>query len=152
MAGPDVRPKLIMRNIFLVLAAATSFASLAACTPYGEIRVVKTSKTGGEMALVGVRDLARQKAEAEMARTCGASNFEVLEEGETVVGQVETTSGNQSTSNTRTIFGRPATSTSGSSHTETTQKTEWRLKYACKGADGGKPSAGAKVREVVVVF
>lgn len=138
-----------MKSSFL-LGAFVVFGSFVACTPTGDIRVVKTSKTGGEMALIGVRDLARQKAEAEMARTCGANNFEVLEEGEAVVGQVEHSQGNAQ--NTRTIFGRPAVSTSSTS--ETTQKTEWRLKYSCKGSENaaGKPQQGAKIHEVVVVF
>ncbi len=147
-----------MKKSFLLLGAFSVFGTLAACSPYGDIRVVKTAKSGGEMALVGQRELARQKADAEMARNCGANNFDVLEEGETVVGQVEHSSGSQSTSNTRTLFGRPATSTSGSSTTETTQKTEWRLKYVCKGAEpaptekASTPGNGAKIREVVVVF
>jgi hypothetical protein len=141
-----------MRTITALLVILSASASLAACTPYGEIRVVKTSKSGGEMALLGVRDLARQKAEAEMARACGANNFEVLEEGEAVVGQVEHAQGSTSSTNGRTIFGRPAAVTSGSSQTETTQKTEWRLKYSCRGEGGSKPTAGAQIREVVVVF
>lgn len=148
-----------MTKSSLLLLAFVMFGSMVACTPYGEIRVVKTTKGGGEMALLGQRELARQKAEAEMARTCGAGRFEVLEEGETVVGQVEQSSGSQSTSNTRTFFGRPAQTTSGSSTTETTQKTEWRLKYACKGDGEGKPGVAAepgkpsaKVHEVVVIF
>jgi hypothetical protein len=101
---------------------------------FGNIRVVKTSKAGGEIALLGSRDEAREMANAEMARNCGGNNYEVLEEGETVVGQVEQTSGSQTNTAGRTWYGAPATQTTGSSTTTTSQRTEWRLKYQCKGA------------------
>ena len=103
------------------------------------------------MALLGERALARQKGEAEMARTCGAGKYEVLEEGEAVIGSVAETQGSSLTSNSKTIFNVPALRTSGASTTETTQKTEWRLKYTCKGADGEKQGA-ARIHELVVTF
>jgi hypothetical protein len=108
------------------------------------IRVVRASKSGGEIALIGDREQAKEKAIVEMERTCGGPQTYVLvEEYEAVVGEVSDSRGNAQAG--RGIFGNPEVRTS--EHTETTQKTEWRVKYECKGAaqpaPAGNPPAGA---------
>lgn len=136
---------------FLILGAAA--AALVACSG---IRVVKASKAGGEIALIGDREAAMEKAKEEMARTCGgADKYEVIEEGEAVIGAVT----NESGSANRNIFG--GVSMHGQS--ETTQKTEWRVKYGCKGvaqpapapAGSGAPPAGtpaSQIHELVIRY
>src|SRR5689334_8984588 len=128
-----------MKNVSIVLGVACVLG-VAGCSG---IRVVKASKSGGEIALIGDREAAMEKARVEMERTCGGPQaYEVVEEGEAVVGEVSDSRG-QATGG-HTIFGDPAVRTS--QHTETTQKTEWRVKYACKGAaqppPAGNPPAG----------
>lgn len=110
---------------FFVLFVAGG--ALAACGP--SIRVVKAAKTGGDIALVGDREGAMELAKAEMARTCGgADRYDILEEGEAVIGEVTNASAH------RGVFG----GISGQS--ESTQKTEWRVKYGCKGAAQPTPA------------
>ena len=128
-----------MKNVSIVLGVACVLG-LTACSG---IRVVRASKAGGEIALIGDREGAMEKARGEMERTCGGPQaYEVVEEGEAVIGEVSDSRG-QATGG-KTIFGDPAVRTS--EHTETTQKTEWRVKYACKGAaqppPAGNPPAG----------
>jgi len=114
-----------MKNVLVFAALGIA---LTACSG---IRVVRASKAGGEIALIGDREGAMDKARDEMARVCGGPNaYEVVEEGEAVVGEVTDTRG--SASQGTGVFGQPTTY--GSAHSETTQKTEWRVKYACKGA------------------
>lgn len=140
---------------------------LAGCSG---IRVVKANKAGGEIALIGNREDAMEKARLEMARTCGGpQNYEVMEEGETVVGQTTQTSGSQQTESGQTWSGRPATRTTGNSTQETRDATEWRVKYSCKGAavaaapatDGTPvpapapapaPSPGSQIHELVIRY
>jgi len=112
------------------------------------IRVVKASKSGGEIALIGDREAAMEKARLEMANTCGGpQNYDIMEEGETVVG-------------THTTASEQTTRTTGSQ--DTVQKTEWRVKYACKGvpqpvpagapAPAPAPMPQARVIHEVVVY
>ena len=55
--------------------------ALTACS--AGVRVVQTSKTGGEVALVGSRESAMPKARDDMARACGGVDaYEITEEGE----------------------------------------------------------------------
>jgi hypothetical protein len=97
--------------------------SLAACT-FGNYRVVKKVPNGGEVALEGMRDEARQKAEGYMKEQC-SSGYDVLEEGEAVVGQESSAQSRPGT----TLLGTKSTNTNVS----TTDKREWRIKYQCKG-------------------
>lgn len=110
--------------------------ALLACG--GSIRVVKASKAGGEIALIGDRQSAMDKARAEMDRVCGGP-WDIQEEGEQVIGSVTNEQG-QASQGTG-IFGQPVTNTS--SQSETTQKTEWRVRYTCKTAEqsAGNPPA-----------
>lgn len=138
------------QSVAFVLVLATAGVTLVACSG---IRVVKASKSGGDIALIGNREEAMEKAKVEMARTCGgADRYDILEEGEAVIGEVTNASAN------RNVFG----GISGQS--ESTQKTEWRVKYGCKGVaqptpagtgappapSGGTPSS--QIHEVFVRF
>lgn len=148
-----------MKNVTIFTLGAACLLGLSACSG---IRVVKASKAGGEIALIGDREAAMEKARGEMERTCGGpGNYEVVEEGEAVIGEVSDSQGSARAGHG--VFG-PSVRTS--EHTETTQKTEWRVKYACKGAaqppatnppaggapatTGGTPSG--QLHEVIVRF
>lgn len=113
-------------NIVILSVVATALTALAGCSG---IRVVRASPQGGEIALLGNREDAMEKARLEMQRTCGGQ-YTIVEEGETVVG--EQTNGSSTTEQGRTWSGRPASRTSTSSTTR--DVTEWRVKYACGAA------------------
>lgn len=137
-------------RIGFVLLGLTSIATFGAGCIHGNYRVVKTIPNAGEVALEGPQEEARQKAEGYMAGRC-PSGYEILEEGEAVVGQ-------NATSDTRTgktFFGAPTSQT----QTSTTDKREWRIKYQCKGAaPAGAPAAAAgaatqgAIEEVIIRF
>ena len=144
----------IIRSSFVATALVAAAVALAGCSA---IRVVKANKAGGEIALLGNREDAMTKAGVEMNRICGAHGFEVVEEGEAVIG-THSTSEEQAVGG-RTFFGAPAVKTTGS--TDTVQKTEWRVKYICKGVDQpAAPSAAppaapmpvGKIHELIVRF
>jgi hypothetical protein len=81
--------------------------ALAACG--AGIRVVQTTKTGGEIALEGSRESAMPKAREQMARVCGGVNaYEVTDEGEA------------------STFDKPTP--------PVTDPREWRIRYRCKTA------------------
>jgi len=103
--------------------------SLATGCTFGNARVVRETKSGGEIALEGMRDEAQKKADAVMASKC-PSGFEVDEQGEAVVGST-TDSQTQAGSRSGFTFGRPTSNTQSSSR----DATEWRIKYHCKGAE-----------------
>ncbi|WP_437289496.1 hypothetical protein [Sorangium sp. So ce406] len=153
-----------------VLIASFALSATAGCglKPYGDVRVVRRTKVGGELAILGDREVAMQKANTTMATTCGGpESFEIVEEGETVVGEESTSESSEQRE--KDFFGpkrRKQESTS------TTQKTEWRVKYECKkdepaaekapadeaapaddgsGAVEGK-TEGRRVHEVIIRF
>jgi hypothetical protein len=133
--------KIKLSLIVLTLSAAAS----AGCAG---IRVVKRTPVGGEIALVGVREEAQAKANEYMARQC-PSGYEVVEEGEAVVGQETTTT----TTKGRGLFGDKQLQSNSTS----VDKREWRVKYQCKAAPtapagGGVTTGRGPVREVVVTF
>ncbi|HEU4406107.1 MAG TPA: hypothetical protein VFS43_12635 [Polyangiaceae bacterium] len=136
---------------------AIAFFSLAAAGCSG-IRVVKRTPSGGELALVGAREGAQQKANEYMAGQC-PGGYDVLEEGEAVVGQETSTTSRP----TRGLFGDRQVQSNSVSE----DKREWRVKYQCKGAEPPaapaaapadpaapalKTSRAGAVREVVVTF
>ena len=142
----------VVRSSVITTALIAAVATLSGCSG---IRVVKASKAGGEIALLGNREEAMTKATMEMNRMCGPSGFNIVEEGETVIGTHSTSSG-QTTAG-HTFFGAPATRSSGT--TDTIEKTEWRVKYTCNGAaqpptpaPAPAPMPGAKIHELVVRF
>jgi hypothetical protein len=136
-------------SVRTVLGIAMSL-SLAACS-FGNYRVVKKVQNGGEVALEGMQEPAREKATAYMAEQC-PSGVEIVEEGEAVVGQNASSESRPGT----TLFGTKTTNTS----TSTTDKREWRIKYQCKGSapatEKASPPAGTKpsgkIHEIVIYF
>ncbi len=119
---------------------SVALVSLAGCS---SIRVVKTTPEGGVLALQGSQDGAREKAVAYMQEKC-SSGYDVVEEGEAVIG--ENTQGNAS----RGLFNSVNTSSTS------TQKTEWRITFKCKGGAGASSDTSGKtsgqLQTVVVRF
>jgi hypothetical protein len=120
---------------FLIVFAALA---LAACS--GSYRVVKKTQAGGEVALVGPQESAREKADEYMRTQCPAG-FDIVEEGEAVVGSTTTA---RTADGGKNIFGQKTSTTTADS----TDKREWRIKYQCKNA----APAEARVRELVILF
>ncbi len=132
-----------MKKAIPFLLALGSVIGLSAQLGCSGIRVVRESKTGGEIALLGGREGAMEKANAEMARKCGGpGTYEIVEQGEVVVGETSSTNTNSTTSEGKTWSGKPATKTKTTSTTDTNQKTEWRVIYECRGP-GAAPIATA---------
>jgi hypothetical protein len=105
--------------------------STAACDIHW-VREVKRTPSGGEVALLAQNGDAQAQAQSLMASRCPAG-YDILEEGEAVVGQEV-----QSNTTQRQGFFGPTQSTTAQSQ----DKREWRIKYQCKGA-GGAPVAPA---------
>lgn len=122
-----------------IAAALIGSVALAACTPYGNARTVRETKTGGEIALEGQREIAQQKADAAMAAKC-PSGFEVDEQGEAVVGS---SSDSQTQAKRATLFSAPGSNT----QTQSRDVTEWRIKYHCKGAEEQPAEKAAPTEE-----
>ena len=97
--------------------AVTALATLSGCSG---IRVVQRTQTGGTVALQGAEDGAREKADEYMRGQCPAG-YEVVEEGEAVVGSVTNARSNP------TIIGPVTTA-------RTTDTREWRITYKCRGS------------------
>lgn len=112
----------ILKNLILVSSLGI-FA--VGCS---SVRVVSLSKEGGELALLGDREGAMEKAQTEMALKCGGrEKFEIVEQGEVVVGSVT-----QSRAQTSSRKGRRGSRRGYASSTSTTQdKTEWRVIFEC---------------------
>lgn len=99
------------------IVAVTALATLSGCSG---IRVVQKTQTGGTVALQGAEGGAREKADEYMRSQCPAG-YEVVEEGEAVVGSITSAQTN------RTIIGPVTTA-------RTTDTREWRITYKCKGS------------------
>jgi hypothetical protein len=129
-------------NTFLRIAqvaSMTSLFALVACAG-ASYRVVKKTPEGGVVALAGSRDEAHSLAEGYMKSQC-PGGFDVVEEGEAVIGE-------DSKSATK-----PSLFTIGqNTATSTTQKTEWRINYKCKGAAGGDEKKTSGIRSFVVRY
>ena len=70
-----------MEGIATSAAAGLVLLALLACTTWSDVRVVSATPSGGELALVGNRDEAWQKARVEMTQACGGlDRFQVTEE------------------------------------------------------------------------
>jgi hypothetical protein len=119
-----------MKYTFLKVLLVSALGSLAiGCSA---VRVVKVTRDGGEIALLGDREGAMEKARAEMAAQCGGpDSYEIVEQGEVVVGQVT-----QSREQQNVKRGRRGSFTGFSSGTSTTtDQTEWRVLFECKSGD-----------------
>ncbi len=135
------RDRIVTGGLRAVGFGSVALVALAGCS---SIRVVKTTPEGGVLALLGGRDGAHDKAVAFMQEKC-PSGYAIVEEGEAVIG--ENTEGNTS----RGLFNSLNTTSSS------TQKTEWRLTFKCKGGEGagsgdssGKPTG--QLHTVIVRF
>lgn len=107
--------------------------------PYAR-NVKVQSRKGGVVALkLNHRDEDRIKAEGIMRRTCATQNFEIVEEGEVVVGTVTNATENKDpgygSQRVGSLWGMQVSSRGRSASTNTTstttQKKEWQIKYAC---------------------
>lgn len=110
-----------------ILIAIVSFI-LVSCTT---VRVV--SKQPGKGGVVAVHQGliggdANVMAKGIMKENCGGKRVEVLEEGESVIGTTSKTD----TKKVDSVF------TDSTSSTDTTNKTEWRIKYKCISGGGKK--------------
>jgi hypothetical protein len=103
------------------------------------VREVRRTPAGGEVALIQQNADAQAQAQQLMATRC-PQGYDILEEGEVVVGQEVHSNTQSNTQQGRSIFG-PAQTTSQSTTASTTDKREWRIKYQCKGAAGAPPAA-----------
>jgi hypothetical protein len=102
-------------------------ALLAAC---GSARLVRQDQGGGTLALNGDQNKAMEDAHRKMAAHCGPGNYQIVSQGEVVVGQ--------DTAARADTYDQPdgTTTTAGSS---TRDATEWRVNYACGGAAAAPP-------------
>lgn len=101
-------------------------------THCASIRVVKSKPgKGGVIAIKRgfIGESAEDLADKAMSRNC-KRGYQVVEEGEVVIGSSSATSGRQR--NRGSAFAAKSESRS-SSRTETVDKTEWRMTYKCKG-------------------
>ncbi len=121
-------------NVGALVALMVCALSAVAC---GGIRVVRVTPSGGVLALQGDQTKARQKAEDYMASRC-TNGYDILEEGEAVVGQTTSGSANTYGSGGRR-YGSSFTTMSSSSQ----DVREWRVTYQCKGAAPEAPPAAA---------
>src|SRR5258708_18680682 len=95
----------IMKTAYSFAIASVLALSTMALTGCGTYRVVHKTAAGGEVALEGSEDKAREAAAEYMASQC-PQGFDVIEEGEAVIGS-------QTTASTRKerVFGVPVPST-----------------------------------------
>ena len=120
------------------------FAFLVGCQampykPYARKVKVKPKK-GGTIALkLDHNDQDREYAEKIMSKTCYGKTYDILDEGEVVIGTTttasETSKGAQKGSKVGSLFGIPVTSgardASKNSSSTTLQKKEWQINYKC---------------------
>ncbi|MBI4511114.1 MAG: hypothetical protein HY698_15895 [Deltaproteobacteria bacterium] len=108
-------------------------------------RYVQRSQTGGTIAITGVYDKSMDLARKQMEQHCQGP-YTVLEEGEVIVGE-ET----HASAETKQQKSGAVTTNAG---TTTTQKTEWRVTYACGYAQpaGAPAPAQAPVQEAPAAY
>ncbi|MFO0664523.1 MAG: hypothetical protein U0174_11260 [Polyangiaceae bacterium] len=101
----------------------------------GFVREVRRTPTGGEVAIRGRTSGTEKEAADLMNARCGGAGYDVLEEGEVVVGQQTVTQSQGQGTVTQTRSGRITTVNTYSQGTSSTQNTtEWRILYQCKGS------------------
>ena len=121
----------------LVLAVSALSVFVAGCyfQPYSNARLVRRSKAGGEFALEGHREMAMQHGERLMAESCGGpGTYEIIEEGETVIGTEEVSS---------TTKERQKRNSFEDTSTSSRNVVEWRVKFACTGVEQPPPPPAA---------
>ena len=116
------------------------FFVLAAC---GSAKVIQRNQAGGVIELQGDRGKAMEQATQEMAAHCGGpGSWQVIQEGEEVIGQ-DTFTREDTAQDTKTSRRgrRQSTDTTTTGQTSTRNATAWRIHYQC-GAPGPGPGAG----------
>ena len=124
----------------IVVALTMTFAQ--GC---GFVREVKRTQTGGEIAIRGRTDSTEKEAADLMHARCNGA-YDIIEEGEVVVGQQTITSSQgQGTVVQHNRSSNQVTQLNTYNHgTSTTQNTtEWRILYQCKAAGAVTPAPGA---------
>ncbi|MGZ3699775.1 MAG: hypothetical protein ACXWP5_16775 [Bdellovibrionota bacterium] len=117
----------LIKNFSRIVVGFAALSIIIGCATARTVSVQPGK--GGVVAVNPPQDPeARQKAEMIMGQTCNGKKWEIVEEGETVIGQ--STRGDTGTSynNNRNA---PILFSSTSSSSETVNKTEWRINYKC---------------------
>jgi hypothetical protein len=117
-----------MKRPFLGL---TAIAMLMGCATARNVQT-KPGKGGVVAVHQGLWGDARAEADNIMRTTCKGKPFEIVEEGETVIGST-TTANTKREGEHEGLFGKEAESERTTA--QTMDKTEWRVKYVCKGAE-----------------
>ena len=112
------------------------FCSLLILAGCGTARHVKVRPgKGGEVAIPYANsEKSREKAVALMTQTCNGA-YEIVGEGEEVIGETTTT---QAKTGTTKAYGynkhryKNGEVQATTAQSDTTQKTEWRIKYKCR--------------------
>jgi hypothetical protein len=126
----------MLRKLSVGLAIA-SFGVLAAC---GSARVISRNQSGGVIELQGDRGKAMEQANQEMSAHCGPNNYQIVQEGEEVVGQDTVVQEDSNTNNRESRSGRHSSTDSSTTQTSSTRNaTAWRVHYQCNGAGGPPP-------------
>lgn len=128
-------------------SASTSLLVIATTLAVGcgFVREVKRTQTGGEIAIRGRTSGAEKEAADIMSARCNGA-YDILEEGEVVVGQqTVTNSQGQGTvvqhQHRNNQVTQVNTYSQGTSSTQNT--TEWRIVYQCKSAAPATAPAAA---------
>ena len=118
-------------------------------TACGRIRVVQMGPAGGEIALFWDMGAALEKAQEEMALTCGGPrSYQIVQQGEVVVGEV--TTAQQQSPPVRGPFGGRSRITRQQVVTQPVR--EWHVYYQCISDVGagpaGVPAVGAATHQL----
>jgi hypothetical protein len=116
----------------MIVASLLGVIALTGCSG---IRVVQKTQTGGVVALQGAEGGAREKADEYMRQQC-PKGYEIVEEGEAVVGQ------------TTHADTRPGVFLGSHTTARSEDRREWRITYQCKGA----ADRTAETKTLVVYF
>jgi hypothetical protein len=117
------------------------FFVLVAC---GNAKVIQRNQGGGVIELQGDRGKAMEQATQEMAAHCGGpGSWQVVQEGEEVIGQ-DTYTREDTAQDTKTSRRgrRQSTDTTTTGQTSTRNATAWRIHYQCNNAAGAPPPGG----------
>lgn len=133
----------MLKKIILMSVIPLASCQMFQYQPYAK-DVKKKPNQGGVVAMrSGFRDEDRMKAESMMQRNCSPLRYVILEEGETVIGQSTSTSGNESYDEgaegkkVGSFLGAPIMSgakdpsKSMNSQSTVTNLTEWQIQYKC---------------------
>ena len=119
-----------------LLLLFTLCSALPAC---GFVREVRRSPSGGEIAIRG-RTSGAEKEAADLMNARCATGYDIVDEGEVVVGQQTFHNAQGQGTVMQNRNGRVTQVNTYSQGTTTTQNTtEWRIIYQCKSGAGTPP-------------